>query len=63
MLQVRLDDGTSLIKRDNFDLKYELGNNKSLVGFKVISNALDKIIKKRKKANFAFLIHQIEMDD
>ena len=63
MLQVRLDDGTALIRRDNGDLKYELNRQRTLLGLKVIEKALKKAMRNRKVDHFSFLVTQIQQDD
>jgi len=63
LLQVRLDDGTTLIHRDNGDLKYELNQQKTFLGLKVIEKALKKVMRNRKVDHFSFLVTQIQQDD
>ena len=63
MMQVRLQDGQSLINRDSNDLKYELNKQKSMLGLKVIEKAIEKILKKKKVDYFTHLVRQIEVDD
>ena len=46
MLQLRIDDGASLIHRDTTDLRWELKRQKSFLGTKVLWNSVEKAIKR-----------------
>ena len=46
MLQLRIDDGASLIHRDTTDLRWELKRQKSFLGTKVLWNSVQKAIRR-----------------
>ena len=62
-LTIKFEDATSLINRDTHDLRYELKRQKSLLGAKVIFNALVNSSKMQKKAIFQGLRLQLKYDD
>ena len=62
-LTIKFEDATSLINRDTHDLRYELKRQKSLLGAKVIFNALVNSSTMQKKAILQGLRLQLKYDD